>query len=258
MSVNRFLILATVLAVACGGEKAKQDETARDLSLAPADSVTPLNDQPAPGQAPATNPPAATTPARTQPTPKPSTPSQPAAPRTTTLTAGEGTVMVLAANDTLTSRHNKRGETVTATLSEAVKDAQGRTVIPAGALFTGTITDLAPAEHPGGEGRMVLTFTTVEFGGKSYAINARTDSLGTYMKGRGVGRRGHRGRCRRRGDHRQGCQGCRDRRRGRCRRRRRNRRGHAGRRHPAQRGGADSARPDDAADDHEVTGRRER
>jgi hypothetical protein len=33
---------------------------------------------------------------------------------------------------------------------------------------------------------MVLTFTTVEIGGSRYAVAARTDSLGTYMKGRGV------------------------------------------------------------------------
>jgi hypothetical protein len=33
---------------------------------------------------------------------------------------------------------------------------------------------------------MVITYTTVEFGGESYAVAARTDSLATYMKGRGV------------------------------------------------------------------------
>jgi hypothetical protein len=94
--------------------------------------------------------------------------------------------MVLAASDTLTSRHNKRGETVTATLASDVTDARGRTVIPAGALFVGTITDIAPAESPGGQGRMVITYTSVEFGGQTYAVSARTDSLPTYMKGRGV------------------------------------------------------------------------
>jgi len=113
-------------------------------------------------------------------------PTVSAAPKAMTLVAGEGTVLMLAANDTLTSRHNKRGETVTATLASDVQDAKGRTVIPAGALLTGTISDIAPAEHPGGEGRMVLTFTQVEFDGNAYPITARTDSIASHMKGRGV------------------------------------------------------------------------
>ncbi|MBI4501825.1 MAG: hypothetical protein HY700_11760, partial [Gemmatimonadetes bacterium] len=88
--------------------------------------------------------------------------------------------------DTVTSRTNKKGEMVTATITTAVTDASGRAVIPAGAVFSGTISDLAPAESPGGQGRLVLTFNRVSFGGKNYSVQARTDTVGTYMKGRGV------------------------------------------------------------------------
>ena len=182
MSAHRILACVAILGLACGGEP-PADETARDLSLMPAESVATLSDTAAQGApAPTGTPTPTTRPAPTTPPPAP----RPAGPTSVTLVAGEGTVVMLAANDTLTSRHNKRGETVTATLPADVKDARGRTVIPAGALFVGTITDIAPAESPGGQGRMVITYTTVEFGGQTYPVAARTDSLPTYMKGRGV------------------------------------------------------------------------
>jgi hypothetical protein len=183
MLTNRFLAVTAVLAFACGGGKPSSaaDSTARDLSLAPAESVATLSDQPQPGTGQARQAqPSAAKPAANTPAPRP------AAPKSMTLVAGEGTVLMLAANDTLTSRHNKRGETVTATLAGDVQDTNGRTVIPAGAVLTGTISDIAPAEHPGGQGRMVLTFTQVEFGGNAYPITARTDSIASHMKGRGV------------------------------------------------------------------------
>jgi hypothetical protein len=186
--MRRILAGVALVGLACGGEP-PADETARDLSLVPAESVATLSDTAAQGAAaptgtPTTQPAAPTT-QPAAPTPPPPAP-RPAAPTSVTRVAGEGTVMMLAANDTLTSRHNKRGETVTATLASDVTDARGRTVIPAGALFMGTITDIAPAESPGGHGRMVITYTSVEFGGQTYSVSARTDSLPTYMKGRGV------------------------------------------------------------------------
>ena len=183
----RYLTAITIgaLALVACGERPAEDETARDLSLAPAESVATLSDVPAQGATPGTTTPTQAAP-RAQ-APAQAAPAAPAArPTSSTLVAGTGTVVNLVANDTLTSRHNKRGETVTATLASDLTDSRGRTVIPAGATFTGTIADIAPAGTPGGEGRMVLTFNTVEFGGRSYAVSARTDSIGTYMKGRGV------------------------------------------------------------------------
>jgi hypothetical protein len=188
----RYLAAITIgaLALIACGERPAEDETARDLSLAPAESVATLSDVPVQGATPGTTTPTQAAPQVQTPrvqTPTPPAPAAPAArPTSSTLVAGTGTVVSLVANDTLTSRHNKRGETVTATLAADLTDALGRTVIPAGAVFTGTISDIAPAGTPGGEGRMVLSFNTVEFGGRSYSVAARTDSVGTYMKGRGV------------------------------------------------------------------------
>ena len=45
----RIVAVSAVLAFACGGQKQSADETARDLSLAPAESVAALSDQPQPG-----------------------------------------------------------------------------------------------------------------------------------------------------------------------------------------------------------------
>lgn len=174
------LAVATVIIFfGCGGGEASDDEASRDLSLAPAESVAALADTAdAMAQAPR--------PAPAQPTRPAPRATPPPAPATVTLTADAGTIVMLIAGDTLTSRHNEKGETVTATNAEAVLDADGRVVIPPAAVFVGTISDIAPAESPGGEGRMVLTFNRVRFGGAEFEIQTRTDSLGSFMKGRGV------------------------------------------------------------------------
>ncbi len=178
---------AVLLFAACGGEQPPADETVRDLSLAPAESVATLRDAP-PASAAQPQPRTQTPTARPQQsTPRTVAPTAaPAGPTSTALSLREGTLLMLAAADTLTSRHNKKGETVVATAAANITDERGRVVIPAGAVFTGVLSDIAPAESPGGEGRMVLTFNRVEFGGNAYAVAARTDSIGTYMKGRGV------------------------------------------------------------------------
>jgi hypothetical protein len=181
--------LMTVLWSCGGGDQATQDETARDLSLAPAESVATLSDQPVPP--PAAQPPATQQPARRQPPTPPreepaSQPTQPPPARPAARSLEEGTTIELWASDTLTSRHNKVGEAVMATTASAIHDSRGREVIPAGAVFLGTISDVAPAETPGGQGRMAFTYSRVQFGGKTYAVQARSDSLGSYMKGRGI------------------------------------------------------------------------
>lgn len=174
-----------VLALACGGGETAGD-TARDLEMAPAESIAPMADTPATRTA---EPQAARPPARQTPqtqTPQRQAPAQPPAPTTVTLTAPEGTTLWLVASDTLTSRHNKKGDTVQAVVTEAVVDARGRVVIPPQSIVFGTISDIAPAESPGGEGRMVITYNRVLMGGQMFEMQARTDSLAAHMKGRGV------------------------------------------------------------------------
>lgn len=174
---TRYTLLTAValafLAWGCSGEGAGEEEAdsaARDLSLAPAESVGTISDVAADEPEPAR-----------QPVRRPPPPPEPAVPM-----LKEGSVFTLYANDTLTSRHNEEGEEVSATAFDPIRDQDGNEIIPAGAVFLGTITDIAPAESPGGEGRMVIDFTRVQFDGKTYAVEAELDSLGFFMKGRGI------------------------------------------------------------------------
>ena len=182
--VSLTLGLAAAFWACGGGESARETpEQGRDLSLAPAESVAQLSDQPA--AQPAARPPV-TQPAQPRPQPQPQPRTQPPAPRPTPPMLAEGTSIELSASDSLNSRKNKKGDAVMATSASAVSDSRGREVIPAGAVFLGTISDIAPAESPGGQGRMALTFNRVQFGGKTYSVQAAADTLGTVMKGRGV------------------------------------------------------------------------
>ncbi len=181
--VGGVLAALAVAVVACGGgDRPADDETARDLSLVPAESVAALADVPATD---AGRPTETLNVPRTAPQPA-RRPAREPAPRGVTMTLPAGTVITLAAGDTLTSRHNTKGEQVVATNAEAVLDDAGRVVIPPAAIFSGTISDIAPAESPGGEGRLVLTFNRVQFGDAMFELQARTDSIGAFMKGRGV------------------------------------------------------------------------
>jgi len=178
------LVGLAAVAWACGHGQSDQQaaQQGRDLSLAPAESVAQLNDQPAagtqPAQQPAAQPTQATAPKRTNTAP-PARPKPAPAPM-----LEEGTMLGLTASDSINSRHNKKGDPVMATAAADVRDARGRVVIPAGAVFSGTVSDIAPGT-PGG-GRLVITFNRVGFGGKTYAVQARVDTMATTKQGRGI------------------------------------------------------------------------
>jgi Glycine zipper len=163
------VVVGVVWGWGCGGSDTAQDE--RDLSLAPAESVAALDDSPqqeaaAPVQRPA---------ARAE---RPAPPPPPVLP--------EGTVLQLTANDTISSKTHHSGDAITATASADIAAPDGTVLIPAGAVFDGIIDSIAEAGRPGGEGTLVLSFNRVTFGGNSYAMEARSDSLGTEYRGQGV------------------------------------------------------------------------
>ncbi len=181
--MNRLAIL-TVLAVfglsACqGGQDQSQatDSTARDLTLAPAESSATLQDV---ADRP-TVPPAATP--RTRP-PAARPPAPPPAPAKRTLSAGAR--FDVAATDTISSRTAKIGDAFTARVVEDVKNAAGQVVIPAGSTVDGKITDVKPAPNPQTPGTLTLSVASITVRGTSYPIEASVDSLETVHKGRGV------------------------------------------------------------------------
>ena len=191
-------LAASVLFLACGGGEPAEDEEMRDLTLAPAESLTTIGDvpeeEPEAEPAPPPRQPQAQQPQRQQPPPPPPTrqpqpepePEPEPEPQPEVRGASAGTRMTLFATDTLASRVNKVGDAVTAMLGADVIGSDGSVIIPAGAVFSGTISDIAPAPNPDADGTMVLSFNQVAFGGNSYSIRTQQDSIAAYTKGRGL------------------------------------------------------------------------
>src|SRR5207245_10389634 len=94
----------------------------------------------------------------------------------------DGTRVPLTANNTISSRSALAGDHFTATVSQDVKDATGRVVIPAGASVSGTITAADPAPNPNSTGKIELAVKTVSVRGKGYAIEASVVSMDTDRK----------------------------------------------------------------------------
>src|SRR5437867_5768712 len=174
-------VLAGAALAACRqGEQQSQtaDTTALNLTLPPTESTAALKD--APAQAPESAKPH---PEKTAPVKKPVAP-KPAAPAPLMLAAG--TRVPAAASDTISTRSAKAGDPFSATVSQDVKDATGRVVIPAGATVSGTIAAAEPAPNPNSSGKIELAVTSVTVRGVSYAIDASVVGKDTVMKGRGV------------------------------------------------------------------------
>jgi hypothetical protein len=172
-------VIGIVAVAACGRDRADQaaaDSLARDLQMSPADSSADLNDRP-------TTPPASTTPSQT--TPRQTTPST--TPAATGRSLAAGTTIQTNTTTQISSRNNKAGETLTATVSSDVTDSRGRVVIPAGSVVRLSITEIEPAENKGqADGKIVLMPSTIEVGGKSYTLNASIESVEHRLEGRGV------------------------------------------------------------------------
>lgn len=164
------------------GDQAGQstDTTARNLTLAPAESTAQMRDMPDQR----TNPPAAPP---TTPRTRPAAARPPAPPpRPAVFRLSAGSTMDVAANDTITSRTAKVGDAFTAHVVQDVKNAAGQVVIPAGATVNGKITEVKPAPNPRTPGTLTLSVTSVTVRGNSYPIEAAVDSIETTHKGRGV------------------------------------------------------------------------
>ena len=170
-------LAAMALAACVQGEQQSQsaDSTARNLTLAPTESTAALKDVPA----------RATEAAKAAPEKKAPV-KKPVAAKPAPLMLAAGTRVPATANDTISTRSAKAGDSFTATVSQDVKDATGRVVIPAGASVSGTITAAEPAPNPNSTGKIELSVTSVSVRGSSYSIDASVVAMDTVMKGRGV------------------------------------------------------------------------
>ena len=206
MRTQALTVSALLLLVACAGrdrtDSARADSLGRDLELAPAESTVTLNDQPTvtpPQQSPAAQP-TTSTPPRQNPrpaTPRPQNPApdpvvnDPAPQRPTVAPAPyvlpAGTAMTATVSDSITSQRNKVGETVTAEISEDIRDENGRVIVPAGSTARFTITALAPAENKSAtRGTINLQLASLTVRGKEYTIGGSSTSVEHTLRGRGV------------------------------------------------------------------------
>lgn len=179
--------LACAFLVGCGRgdqQAANAEDTARNLTLAAPESTTVTGDvAPAGTQTQTKAPAAAPAPRAAAPAPRPAA-AQPRSASGRTLAAG--TRFHLSVTDTITSRRSKAGDTFTASVVEAVTDASGRVVVPAGSAIQGTIVEVKPAPDPYTPGTLRLALNSLTVGGQSYPIQASIDSLETVREGRGV------------------------------------------------------------------------
>ncbi|HEY6092318.1 MAG TPA: hypothetical protein VIV83_10025 [Gemmatimonadales bacterium] len=186
--MNRLTTLALIAAfgvTACQKQQDQaqaQDSTARNLTLAPAESSATMRDVPDRQAKPPATPRTRTPAQRNSSTTRPNTP--PAAPAQ--LVAGVGTKFDIAATDTISSRTAKVGDAFTARVMSDVKDVSGQVVIPAGSTVHGTVTAVKPAPNPRTPGTLTLSVSNVTVRGTSYPIEAAIDSVQTTTKGRGV------------------------------------------------------------------------
>jgi hypothetical protein len=89
--------------------------------------------------------------------------------------------------DALSSRTNKAGETLRATVSGDIRDTRGGVVIPAGSTATLTIEQLEPgSDQVRPEGRLALAVSSVTVNGREYPVTASLEPVPHHLQGRGV------------------------------------------------------------------------
>lgn len=162
-------------------ELALQPDTTIQPELADVPAQEPVAEPDAPRTSPApvqqprrqpTTPARETQPRRSEPAPRPA--RQPSQPRVTTFPVPAGTTFAVRMNDELSTQTSAVGETFTATLAEPIIGADGRTLIPAGATVRGRVTESRKSGNAGQQAYLKIDFTSVSFGGRSYAIDATT------------------------------------------------------------------------------------
>lgn len=171
MVVKKLAILTLALLAGCGGKpdgRAAGDDSDRDLQRPEVDASSPMNDRP-------TN----------VATPKPIAAKPVAKPASRERVLSSGTAISAKFDAGISSRTHKAGQMITGTVSSDVKDKNGRIVIPAGAKVHVTIAAIHESERKSDKtGKLVLTATKVEIGGRSYPMTGSASALDRTLKDR--------------------------------------------------------------------------
>jgi len=106
---------------------------------------------------------------------------------TTTRTLPAGTEIHAALDDSISSRRDSAGRTITAEVMQAVSDPGGAVVVPAGARVRLTVTQLAPAgSRSAADGQLALRVDSIAIGDNVVPVKARIQQVPHELKGRGV------------------------------------------------------------------------
>lgn len=157
---------------ACGGGEADSE---RDLNLPPAESIAAIGDT------------ALAEPEQEVAAPEVAAPEVRVARPLPPPELDEGTTMMLIATDTVELNDDLVGETITATVVEALYDTRGREVIPAGSTVYGTLEKTEVTDSSGTTEVMLLRFQQVSIDGALFSMESRTDSVGTRTAADDVG-----------------------------------------------------------------------
>lgn len=196
------LVPLSVGAAACGGDDAdrsalEQDELDRELDMAlEADTTMSTigdtavaagtgEDAPRTAQQPQQQPrQTAQRPAPQRTEPQPQAPREAPQPRTVTRSVPTGTTFAIRMNEELSTQRSAPGDAFTATLTDAIVDADGNVLVPAGATVRGRVTAVSPSTRVGQTAAMKLAFEAISFGGESYPLQATVERADVQQKSR--------------------------------------------------------------------------
>jgi hypothetical protein len=97
-----------------------------------------------------------------------------------------GTEIHAALDDSISSRRDSAGRTITAQITTSVTGAGGKVLIPAGSTVRLTVTRLASAKSKGSQGSLALQVDGIEVGGQLQNIQADVRAVPRELRSRGV------------------------------------------------------------------------
>jgi hypothetical protein len=159
---------------------AASSDTMASRAPAPDTTTTPANDSSATAARTATPD---TTSASSQPSPSAAATS---AAGTADKTLPIGAQIHAALDDSISSRRDSAGRTVTAQVTENVTGSNGQILIPAGSTVQLTVTKLGSSKSKNSPGQLVLRVDGIQLGGAWKKLQADIQPVSRELRGRGV------------------------------------------------------------------------
>jgi hypothetical protein len=97
-----------------------------------------------------------------------------------------GTEIHAALDDSISSRQDSAGRSITAQITESVTGAGGKVLIPAGSTVRLTVIQLASAKSKGSQGKLAFRVDGIEVGGGLQSVQADVRPVPRELRGRGV------------------------------------------------------------------------